>query len=90
MRMRAMFVDRNGMFVTACPQVRGDALSFVKDLNGRWRRAHFHQLVNQVVWHAVTVCVEGDVVIDVHSCPRPLAEIERLRRAADSAQDLGG
>lgn len=56
MRMRPMFVDRDGMSVTACLQVRGDALSFVRDLDRRRRRTHFHQLMNQVVRNRAELC----------------------------------
>jgi len=78
-RMWAVFFDRDGMSVTASPQVRGDALTFVRDLDCRGCRAHLHQLVNQVVRGAVIVRFESDVVVDVNAGAGPLAEVERLR-----------
>src|SRR5215470_7196851 len=59
--------------------MRCHALTLVEDLDGRRRRAYFHQLLNQVVRHAVVVRVEGDVIVDVDSGTRPFAEVETLR-----------
>ena len=70
MRMRAVFVDRDSLPMTANPQMRGHALAFVKDLDRCRCRAHLHQHVNQVVRHAVIVRIEGYVVVDV-LCGRP-------------------
>src|SRR3984957_12051970 len=61
-------------------QMRSYALTFIKDLDGRRCRTHFHQVVHQVVRHAVVVRIKSDVVIDVHSGAGPLAEIKRLGR----------
>src|ERR1041385_6185544 len=74
---------RCSAIVTACPwparpQVRSHALTLVEDLDGRWRRAYFHQLLHQVVRHAVVVRVEGDVIVDVDSGTRPIAQVETL------------
>jgi hypothetical protein len=52
----------------------------VEKLYGGGRRAHLHQFLHQIVGHAVIVRVKDDVVVDVHPCARPLAEIERLGR----------
>src|SRR5215472_2867938 len=60
--------------------MRSHALSLVKELHGRRRRADLHEFVNQVVWHAVEVAVENDVVIDVYPRARPLTHVETLGR----------
>jgi hypothetical protein len=52
----------------------------VVDLDGRRRRAHFHQFLNQVVRQAVVVHVEGNVIVDVDSGTRPFAQVETLGR----------
>src|SRR5215468_3118025 len=50
----------------------------MEDLDGRWRRAHLHQLVHQVVRNAVVVRVKGDVIVNVHSGTGPFAQVEPL------------
>ena len=42
----------------------------MEDLDGRRRRAYFHQFLNQIVRDAVVVRVEGDVIVDI-LCGRP-------------------
>ena len=68
----------DGVPMTTRTQVRRHALALVEKLDGRGRRAYFHQLLHQVVRNAVVVGVEDDVVINVDPCAGPLAEIERL------------
>ena len=70
--------NSDGVLQTTRTQVRCHSLAFVEKLDGRGRRAHFHQLMHQVVRDAVIVRVENDVVVNVDPCARPLAEIERL------------
>ena len=43
-------------------EMRSHTLSLVKDLHGGRCGAHFYQLVDQRIGHAVKVGVEGDVV----------------------------
>jgi len=64
--------------VAADTQMSSNALTFIEDLDGRSCRAHLHQLLHQVVRHAVIVGVERDVVIDVHAGAGPLAEIGKV------------
>src|SRR5436309_3234822 len=75
---RTVLGNRDGVPMAARTQVRSHALTLVEDLDGRWRRAYFHQLLNQVVRHAVVVRVEGDVIVDVDSGTRPIAQVETL------------
>jgi hypothetical protein len=63
----AVFGNGDRMPMTTRTRMRSHALTFIEKLNGRRCRAHFHQLVHQVVGNAVVVRVEGDVVIDVHT-----------------------
>ncbi len=76
----AVLGNGDGVPMTARTQVGSHALAFVEDLDGGGRRADFHQLLHQVVGHAVEVRVEGDVVVDVDPGAGPLAQIERLGR----------
>jgi len=71
----AVLVYRDRMPMTACAQVRRHPLSLVEDLDRGRVRAHFHQLMHQVVRNAV-LGVEDDVAVNVHPSARPLAEIE--------------
>ena len=81
----AVFGNGDGVSMATCTQVRSHALTLIEDLDGRRCRAHFHEVVHQVVRHAVVVRIKSDVVIDVDSGAGPLAEIERARREEDSA-----
>src|SRR6516162_4031444 len=65
---------------SAATNVRSHSLSLVKDLYCDGCRSNFQQFVNQVVRNAVKVGLEGDVVIDVHPCTGPLAQVEALGR----------
>src|ERR1700730_16415186 len=58
----------------------GHALPLVEDLYDWGSCSHFHQFLHQRVGHTVQVGLEGDVVIDVHPGPRPLAHVEWLGR----------
>jgi hypothetical protein len=75
-----MIGNGDGVSMATCTQVRSHALTFIEDLDGGWCRAHFYQIVHQVVRHAVVVRIKSDVVIDVHAGAGPLAEVEGLRR----------
>ena len=71
--LRPMFSLGNYLLSATPTEMRGHALPLVEDLHGGGSRSHFHQFLNQRVGHTVQVGVEGDVVIDVHPGPRPLA-----------------
>ena len=74
----AVLGNRDCVPMTPRTQMGSHALALVEKLDGRGRRAHFHQLLHQVVRHTVKVRVEHDVVVDVDPCAGPLAQIERL------------
>ena len=75
-----MFGNSYGVPMTTRTQMRSYSLALMEKLDGGRRRAHFHQLLHQVVRHAVVVSIENDVVINVDPSARPLAEIEPLDR----------
>jgi hypothetical protein len=75
-----MFGNGYGVPMTTRSRMRSHAVALMEKLDGRGRRAYFHQFLHQVVRHAVIVSVERDVVVDVDPCTRPLAEIEPLGR----------
>ena len=72
----AVLVYRDRMPITACARVQRHPLALVEDLDRGRVRAHFHQLMHQVVRNAVVLGVEDDVAVNVHPSARPLAEIE--------------
>ena len=74
----AMLVVGDGLPASAAAQVRSHARAFVQDLDRGGRRANLHQLVHQVVGHAVEVGIEGHVIVDVDAGARPFAQIERF------------
>ena len=74
----AVFGNGDRVPMTARSQVGSHPLAFMEHLNGRRRRADFHQYLHQVVRHAVVVGVENDVVVDVDPCAGPLTQIERF------------
>src|ERR1700737_5055451 len=76
--LRPVFCLREHLFSSLTTDVRGYALSLVKDLDGGWGRSNFHSFLHQRVGHTVKVGVEGDVVVDVDSRVGPLAHVERL------------
>src|SRR5215469_5300989 len=80
MALRSMLILRDHLFSPTGAGMGGHALSLVEDLNRGRCRANFDPFVNQMVRHAVEVGIEGDVVIDIHSCVRPLTHVERFRR----------
>jgi hypothetical protein len=75
---RAVVGNGGRVAVATRPQMRSRALTFMEDLDGRRCRAHFHQVMHQVVRHAVVVRIKSDVVTGVHVGAGPLAEIKRL------------
>src|SRR2546423_15434251 len=76
--LRSVFSLREHLFSSRTTDVRGYPQSLVKDLDGGRCRSNFHAFLHQRVGHAVEVGVEGDVVVDVDSGVRPLANVERL------------
>jgi hypothetical protein len=78
--LRTMLGLRNRLAALAAAKVGGHASAFVQDLNNGWRRADLHQLVHQVVGHAVEVPIEGHVVINIDAGARPLTQIEGFHR----------
>src|SRR5579863_9446471 len=74
----AMLLVGDGLSTAAAAQVGRHARAFVQDLDHGGRGADLYQLVHQVVGHAVEVRVEGNVVVDVDTSARPLAQVERL------------
>src|SRR5881628_3603488 len=86
-----VFSLREHLFSSMTTDVRGYALSLVKDLDSGWCRANFHAVLHQRVGHTVEFGVEGDVVVDVDSRVGPLAHVERLggQRSQSLAFDRG-
>jgi len=76
MTLGPMFGYRDCVAAAVGAQMGSHALTFVQDLHRGRSSAHIHQLMDQGIGHAVEVGVERDVVIDVDSGTRPLAEIE--------------
>src|ERR1017187_6067111 len=62
----------------AAAHMRCHAHALVRSLYGRRRRADLHDLLHQVVRHAVEVPVEGYVIVDVHARTCPFADLESL------------
>ena len=85
----------NGLFPTATAHMRCHSPAFVQDLYRDRRRTDLHGFLHQVVGHAVEVPVEGHVVVDVHPCLRPFADLESLwghrlqRRLVEGFEDTG-
>src|ERR1017187_7814492 len=68
----------DGYSPAATAHMRCHAHALVQDLHGRHRRADLHDLLHQVVGHAVEVSVEGYVIVDVHPRSCPFADLESL------------
>src|SRR6266581_9414462 len=90
MTLRPVLFLREHLTSSTTTEMRCYTLSLVKDLHGGRCGSHFHQLLDQVVGHAVEVGVEGDVVIDVHACARPLAHVESLGRQRTQCTSFEG
>src|SRR6266481_7262788 len=76
MALRSVLFLGEHLTSSTTAEMRSHTLSLVKDLHGGRCGAHFYQLVDQRIGHAVKVAVEGDVVIDVHAGAGPLAHVE--------------
>src|SRR4051812_3444798 len=74
----AVLVVGNGASVSTAAEMRRYTRAFVQDFYRGGRGANLHQLVHQVVRHAVKVRVESHVIVDVDAGTRPLAQIEWL------------
>ena len=70
----------DGFSPATTAHMRCHAHALVQDLDGRHRRADLHNLLHQVVRHAVEVPVEGYVIVDVHARTCPFADLESLSR----------
>jgi hypothetical protein len=73
-----MLLDRGGVVGRRVAGVRSDAQPFVKDLHRRGGRADLDLLLRELVWHAVPVAIDLDVVVDVGACRCPLAVLVTL------------
>src|ERR1700741_4734599 len=71
---------RDRLIFPAATGMRCHALPLVEDLYRGRCRSNFRRFLSKAVRHAVEVVVEGDVIIDVHPCVRPLTHVERLSR----------
>src|SRR5271165_5281278 len=80
MALWSVFILRDRLFSPAASGMRCHALSLVEDLYRDRCRSNFDRFANQAVSHAVEVVIEGDVVVDVYSCVRPLAHVEWFGR----------
>src|ERR1017187_5368595 len=68
----------DGFSPATTAHMRCHAHALVQDLYCRRRRADLHDLLHQVVRHAVEVPVEGYVIVDVHPRPCPFGDLESL------------
>src|SRR6516165_295222 len=80
MALRSVLTLCDRLISPVAASMRCYALSLVEDLDGGRYRPNFDPFVNQVVRHTVEVVIEGDVIIDVHPCVRPLTHVERFSR----------
>src|SRR6516165_4847540 len=80
MALRSVLILRDRLISPVAAGMRCHALSLVEDLDRGRCRPNFDPFLNQVVRHTVEVVIEGDVIIDVHPCVRPLTHVERFSR----------
>jgi hypothetical protein len=80
MALWSVLILRDRLIFPAATGMRCHALPLVEDLYRGRCRSNFHRFLRKAVRHAVEVVVEGDVIIDVHPCVRPLTHVERLSR----------
>ena len=80
MALWPVLILRDRLIFPAATGMRCHALSLVEDLYRGQCRSNFDRFASQAVRHAVEVVVEGDVIINVHPCVRPLTHVEWFSR----------